>query len=85
MALGLAQKTTSANPRKNIDKTYALMAEFNRQFKSLHGSTNCTELTGYDLSVPLKLAEAREKQVFAAKCPNYVSDAVKIVEGLLKG
>jgi len=84
MVLGLAQKISSGNPRENIDKTYALMGEFNRQFKLLHGSLNCTELIGYDLSLPEKLAEAREKNVFAALCPNFVRDSVKILESLLK-
>jgi C_GCAxxG_C_C family probable redox protein len=83
LTLGLSQKITSGNPRENTDKTYALMAEFDRKFKSLHGSLNCTELTGYDLSLSGQLAEAREKQVFATKCPNFVRDAVNIVEGLL--
>ena len=84
MALGLAQKFTADNPRENIEKVYALVSEFNRKFKALHGSLNCTELTGYDLSIPEKMAEAREKGVFATKCPIFVRDAVKIAETLLE-
>ena len=83
MALGLANKGTPENPRAGIDKTYAMIEEFNRQFKSRHNSLNCTELTGYDLSVPEKLAEARDKKVFSTVCPDLVRDAVKIVESLL--
>jgi C_GCAxxG_C_C family probable redox protein len=84
LALGLAQKFTTVNPRENIDKTYALINEFNREFKTLHGSLNCTELTGYDLSQPEALNKAREKNVFTTKCPIFVSDSVKIVEKLLQ-
>ncbi|MGD0779580.1 MAG: C-GCAxxG-C-C family protein [Dehalococcoidales bacterium] len=84
MALGLAQKITTENARENIEKTYALIEKFNREFKALHGSLNCTELTGYDLSSAEKLIEARDKQVFTTICPNLVSDAVKIAESLLK-
>ncbi len=84
MALGLANPPSRDNARENIDKTYALIAKFNKQFKALHGSLNCTELLGYDLSRPKKAAEAREKGVFATKCPVFVGDAVKIVESLLK-
>jgi C_GCAxxG_C_C family probable redox protein len=84
MALGLAQKITTDNARENIEKTYALIEKFNREFKHLHGSLNCTELTGYDLSIPEKLIEARDKKVFITVCPKLVSDAVKIVENLLK-
>lgn len=84
LALGLANKTSKDNPRQNIDKTYELMAEFNRQFKALHGSTNCTGLLGFDISQPAEMAKARDQGVFLTKCPNFVGDAVKIVEELLK-
>lgn len=84
MVLGLAQKITSGDPRENINKTYALMAEFDKKFKLLHGSLNCTALTGYNLSKPEKLAEARDKKVFTTKCPDFVRDAVTIVASLLK-
>jgi C_GCAxxG_C_C family probable redox protein len=84
MALGLAQKISLDNPRGSLEKAYELISEFNRKFKTLHGSLNCTELAGFDLGAPEKLAEAREKGVFTTKCPVFVRDAVKIVEGLLK-
>jgi len=84
MALGLALPASEENPRQNIEKTYALMAEFNRQFKALHGSLNCTGLTGYDLSKPEEMLKARDAGVFLSKCPAFVGDAVKIVESLLK-
>jgi C_GCAxxG_C_C family probable redox protein len=83
MALGLAQKISPDNPRGSLEKAYELINEFNKKFKALHGSLNCTELTGYDLGVPEKLSEAREKGVFTTKCPVFVWDAVKIVESLL--
>lgn len=84
MALGLASRTYKDNARQNIDKTYALMGEFSRKFKELNGSTNCSELLGYDLSTPEGMTAAREKAVFLTMCPNFVNDAVKIVEDLLK-
>jgi C_GCAxxG_C_C family probable redox protein len=84
MALGLANKSSKENARQNIDKTYDLMAEFNRKFKALHGSTNCTELLGYNISKPEEMAAAHEKGLFITKCPVFVEDAVRIVESLLK-
>lgn len=84
MALGLANKTSKDNARQNIDKTYALMTEFNRRFEELHGSTNCTQLLGYDLSKPEGMKAAADAKVFITMCPNFVNDAVKIVEALLK-
>jgi C_GCAxxG_C_C family probable redox protein len=84
MVLGLAQKVSSDKPREKLDATYALMADFNRRFKQLHGSLSCTELIGYDLSIPEKAAEAREKKVFATVCTGLVRDAAKILEDQLQ-
>ena len=84
MALGLAQKFNPDNPREMVDKTYDLMREFNRRFNAVHGALNCTELTGYDLTRPEEAEKARAAGVFATRCPDFVADAVKIVEELLK-
>ena len=84
MALGLANKASKDNPRQNIDKTYALMAEFDRKFKALHGSRECTGLLGYDLSKPEEMKAAADKRVFLTMCPVFVHDAANIVEELLK-
>jgi C_GCAxxG_C_C family probable redox protein len=79
MAIGLRYGGT---PEKK-EATYEITSEFVEQFTRLHGSTNCTELIGYDLGKPDELAEAREKAIFAIKCVKYVEDAVKILEKLL--
>jgi C_GCAxxG_C_C family probable redox protein len=84
MALGLANPASKENPRQSVEKTYALVAEFEERFKDLHGSVYCTELLGYDLSKPEKVLEAREKGLFTTMCPKFVADAVKIAEDLLK-
>jgi C_GCAxxG_C_C family probable redox protein len=84
MVLGLSQKISSEKPREKLEANYALMAEFNKRFKALHKSLSCTELSGYDLSIPEKAAEAREKRVFSTLCAGYARDAVKILEDLLK-
>jgi C_GCAxxG_C_C family probable redox protein len=84
MALGLASPASEETPRQNIEKTYALMDEFNKQFKARHGSLNCTELTGYDLGKQEEMVKARDAGVFIKKCPVFVRDAVEIVESLLK-
>ncbi len=83
MVLGLSQKISNDKPREKLNANYALTAEFNRRFQQLHGSLNCTELIGYDLSVPEQGAEARQKKVFATVCAGFVRDTVKILEDLL--
>jgi C_GCAxxG_C_C family probable redox protein len=83
MVLGLGLKRSGDYMEDRI-KMQAAMDEFRKRFKELHGSLNCTELTGYDLSVPENAAKAHEKGVFANICPGLVRDAAKIVEDLLK-
>jgi C_GCAxxG_C_C family probable redox protein len=84
MALGLANPVSEENPRESMDKTNALAAEFNRQFTALHGSLNCTDLLGYNVTKPEESKKAREKGVFNTVCPPLVRDSVQIVEDLLK-
>jgi C_GCAxxG_C_C family probable redox protein len=84
MTLGLANPISKENPRQSYDKTRALMNDFSKKFKELHGSILCTELVGYDLSKPEEAAKARESGVFSTRCPNFVRDAAKIVESLLQ-
>jgi C_GCAxxG_C_C family probable redox protein len=85
MALGLANKISSENPRASMEKTNELIKEFNQKFKALHGSLNCPALAGYDFSQTGESDKARAKGVFDNVCPVLVRDAVKIAESLLKG
>jgi C_GCAxxG_C_C family probable redox protein len=64
------------------EKAYALVHEFDAKFKQLHGTVLCGELLGYDLRDPAQLEAARAEGVFPAKCPGFVSEAVKILEAL---
>jgi C_GCAxxG_C_C family probable redox protein len=84
MALGLANPVTQENPRRNYEKIETLRNEFNRRFKEIYGSINCTDLLGYDLAKPEEAAKAHESGIFITKCPNFVRDAATILEDLLK-
>jgi C_GCAxxG_C_C family probable redox protein len=84
MALGLANPISKDNPRQSMEKTGALVNEFNRRFKEKHGALNCTELLGYNLSIPEEAKKAFDAKVFDTKCSEFVKDAAQIVEDLLK-
>jgi C_GCAxxG_C_C family probable redox protein len=84
MVLGLANPVSKENPRQSMEKLNALRDEFNRRFRGLYGTLNCTELIGYDLTVPEETAKAHESGIFVTKCPVFVSDTVEILEDLLK-
>ena len=83
MVLGLAQKLSPENPREGLEKTYALVREFNKRFEAKHTSLVCKDLLSIDLNTPEGLVSARDNKVFTTVCPVFVSDAVKILETLL--
>jgi len=83
MVLGLAQQISIDNPRASLEKTYALIREFNRRFKAIHGSLLCKTLLGRDLNTRKGLTAARDKNLFTSVCPDFVGDAARILEALL--
>ncbi len=84
MVLGLANPVSQENPQQSADKIRTLRNEFNRKFKELHGGLTCTELLGYNLTIPEEATKAREIGVFTTICPNLVRDSAKIIESLIK-
>ncbi len=81
MVIGLRYGGVRPDDSDAKEKTYAVVADFLRQFKTLNGSLACTDLVGYNISDPQQHAEA--KKVVLERCPVFVRDAVKIVEDLL--
>jgi C_GCAxxG_C_C family probable redox protein len=82
MVLGLSQRVNEDNPRESLERVYNLIHEFNRRFKEIHGSLICRELIKYDLSLPEQRAAAHEKAVFTTVCPDFVRDAVSVIEAI---
>jgi C_GCAxxG_C_C family probable redox protein len=80
MVLGLKQDFDPASPKKNRDKLYALEQEFNKRFKKIYGTVNCTELLGHNLGTEEGAAAVKEKGLSAKLCPKFVATAVEIVE-----
>lgn len=82
--LGLARGTSVPGDREGKELCYTSVREFLRRFGECHGSVDCTDLVGFDLSDPRGLDAARVAGVFSEKCTLYVRDAVEILEDLLK-
>jgi C_GCAxxG_C_C family probable redox protein len=83
MIMGLSQRINENNARENIERTYKLINDFNREFMALHGSLNCKDLIKLDLAIPEQHAEARDKHLFVTVCPDLVRDAARILESVL--
>lgn len=82
MAIGLA-KGISTFDRELKYACYDMVKDFQSHFRALHGNITCPGLLGYDIGHPKELAQVRKLNLFHTRCPNFVRDAVKIVDELI--
>ena len=85
MVLGLKQDFDPQSPKAQRDTLYAQVQEFNKRFKKVYGTINCSELLGHDLGTPQGAAAVKEKGLSAKLCPRFVATAVEIVEEMEQG
>jgi C_GCAxxG_C_C family probable redox protein len=83
MVIGLKNGQVNLADAESREKTYTLVKEFVDRFTALHGSIECKELIGYDLSDSGELKSARESGVFQNKCTSFVYDSARILEDVL--
>ena len=83
LVIGLKYGKTKPGDNAATEKTRTLVQEFMRQFATRHGSVNCSELLGYNLSAPEDYEKARQSKLFITKCPELVRDAAAILEKIL--
>jgi C_GCAxxG_C_C family probable redox protein len=84
MVIGLTRRPEDIQDYASREKVYALASKFIEEFATRNASVTCSELIGYDLSDPKQYAEAREKKVFATRCPKLLKDAGEILERILE-
>jgi len=83
MVIGLKYGKTKEGDDAATEKTRALVRKFMQEFTEHHGSVNCTELLGYNLSNPAEYEKARDSKLFVTRCPELVGDAAAILEKIL--
>jgi C_GCAxxG_C_C family probable redox protein len=83
LVIGLKYGKTKHGDDAATEKTRALVREFMQEFTERHGSVNCTELLGYNLSNPEEYEKARDSKLFVTKCQGLVGDAAAILEKIV--
>jgi len=83
MVIGLKYGKTQADDDAATEKTLALVRQFIHEFTEKNGSVNCTELLGYNLSIPEEFVQARDNRLFVTKCTALVRDVADILEKIL--
>jgi C_GCAxxG_C_C family probable redox protein len=84
LVLGLKHASTMP-AHGNIEREEELFTrvrQFVEEFKKRHGSINCRQLLGVDVFTAEGRAEGMRKNLFASKCPNFIRDAITILDGL---
>jgi C_GCAxxG_C_C family probable redox protein len=71
MVIGLKYGKTKQGDNAATEKIRALVREFMQEFTERHGSVNCTELLGYNLSNPAEYDKAHHNKLFVTKCPEF--------------
>ena len=84
MALGLKEGFSSGDTKEAKEKIYRLIREFGDAFAAVHGSLECRQLLGFDISTPDGYKGAADSGVFLDRCPRFVQSAVEIVEKMLE-
>ena len=84
MVLGLQYGATLYNDEAARSCTYQRVNELILRFKEIHGSIQCTDLLGYNLSNPQQLQTVSEKGLFIQFCPTLVHDAAQILVEMLE-
>src|SRR5665647_1809419 len=72
MVLGLQYGSAHSDDEAARAYTYQRVHELIQRFKELHGSIQCSNLLGYNLSNPEQLQTVWEKGLFIQLCPNLV-------------
>jgi len=84
MAIGLNFGFASVQNPKDKARSNALAVSFEDQFISQKQSILCRELLGYDISDPEEFMQITAQGLFGSICPQMISEAVRIVEKMLK-
>ncbi len=83
MALGLKYGNIIAEDKITKENVYIKIIKFSNRFSDQHGSIQCHELLGYDITTKEGVEIARKKGVFSVICPKLVKSAAEILEEML--
>ena len=83
MVIGLKYGMVDLADKDAKEKTYAMVHEFMDRFTAIHGSIECKELLGCDLSTVERRLHAKEQNLVVTICPELVQHAAEILEELL--
>ncbi|MGE5123452.1 MAG: C-GCAxxG-C-C family protein [Acidobacteriaceae bacterium] len=79
MVLGMQYGSIHSDDEAARYSTYQCVNELIQRYNAIHGSIQCSDLLGYNLSDPQQLRTVMEKGLFLQLCPLLVRDAAQIL------
>lgn len=83
MALGLHNGYIKPDDEERRANTKNSIAEFRKSFEQKYSTTICEKLLGASPATDEGMSYLREKGIFKEKCPEFVKNAVKMVQVLV--
>ena len=80
LVYGLAFGSADPKDERAEEIVYRLSKEHMEEFEKLHGSLQCKDLLGYDVSDSADMESITEQNLFKWKCPALVRDSAMILE-----
>ena len=81
LVLGMAKDNQDEGEARKA--SHACVQDLFRRFADAHGTTECKELLGADMSTEEGLKKIQEEKLVRKVCPLFVRDTAIILEGLL--
>lgn len=81
LVLGMAKDHQDEGEARKA--SHSCVQDLFRRFAALHGTTECKELLGADMSTAEGLKKVQEEKLVRTVCPLFVRDTAIILEGLL--
>ena len=83
IVLGLEYGSASPSEKENKEITYEKVRLLTKKFEQKHGSCNCRDLLGCDISTNEGQQHAKEHNLHKSKCPGFVEDVVEILDDMI--
>ena len=84
MVIGLHTCRKYSDNKERKENSYALIREFEGEFKKLHGTSNCAELLKIDLKTPEGQKTFHDEHLNQTVCEQCIADSVEILSNILR-
>ena len=84
MVLGVYNCRKYSDNKDRKETTYAMVQEFNKKFREIHGTTNCHDLLKCDLTTVEGKKYAHDHHLHEVVCEKCIVDSFKIINDLMQ-